>query len=338
MTSRKIFTKSDFDYLLPPELIASKPARNRTGSRLLAMAGDSLNDLRFSNLPELLRPGDVVVVNDTKVIKARLLGTKKTGGRTEILIERIESEFVALCHVRSSRGLKIAHEVDIGSYTARLVGRVEDLHRVAFNAPVVQVLEDCGHVPLPNYIQRPDTLEDEARYQTVYAREEGAIAAPTAGLHFDADLIQQIEIMNIRMVPITLHVGAGTFQSLRENDLSNVSMHSERYSIPQSTRDAIDNCEGRVVAVGTTVVRTLESANATGEDRGETRLFISPGFKFDVVDALVTNFHLPESTLIMLVCAFAGFDRVMNAYKVAVEKQYRFFSYGDAMWCEKHEF
>ncbi len=337
MTSRKIFTKSDFDYLLPPELIASKPARNRTGSRLLAMAGDSLNHLRFSNLPELLRPGDVVVVNDTKVIKARLLGTKKTGGRTEILIERIESEFVALCHVRSSRGLKIAHEVDIGSYTARLVGRVEDLHRVAFSAPVLQVLEDCGHVPLPNYIQRPDTSEDEARYQTVYAREEGAIAAPTAGLHFDAELIQQIESMNIRMVPITLHVGAGTFQSLREDDLSNVSMHSERYSIPQSTRDAIDNREGRVVAVGTTVVRTLESANATGEDRGETRLFISPGFEFDVVDALITNFHLPESTLIMLVCAFAGFDRVMHAYKVALEEKYRFFSYGDAMWCEKHE-
>lgn len=337
MTSRKIFTKSDFDYLLPPELIASKPARNRTGSRLLAMERDYLNHLRFTDLPELLRPGDVVVVNDTKVIKARLIGTKKTGGRTEVLIERIESDFVALCHVRSSRGLKIAHEVDIGSYTARLVERVEDLHRVAFNAPVLQVLENCGHVPLPNYIQRPDTSEDEARYQTVYARKEGAIAAPTAGLHFDADLIHQIENMNIRMVPITLHVGAGTFQSLRENDLTNVSMHSERYSIPQSTRDAIDNCEGRVVAVGTTVVRTLESASATGEDRGETRLFISPGFQFDVVDALITNFHLPESTLIMLVCAFAGFDRVMHAYKVAVEKKYRFFSYGDAMWCEKHE-
>lgn len=335
--SKKIFTKSDFDYLLPPELIASKPARNRTGSRLLAVAGNSLNHLRFTDLPELLCPGDVVVVNDTKVIKARLIGTKKTGGRTEILIERIESDFVALCHVRSSRGLKIAHEVDIGSYTARLVERVEDLHRVAFSAPVLQVIEDCGHVPLPNYIQRPDTSEDEARYQTVYAREEGAIAAPTAGLHFDADLIHQIENMNIRVVPITLHVGAGTFQSLRENDLTNVSMHSERYSIPQSTRDAIDSREGRVVAVGTTVVRTLESASATGEDRGETQLFISPGFKFDVVDALITNFHLPESTLIMLVCAFAGFDRVMRAYKVAVEQKYRFFSYGDAMWCEKHE-
>ena len=335
--SKKIFTKSDFDYLLPPELIASKPASNRTGSRLLSLAGDSLNHLRFTDLPELLRPGDVVVVNDTKVIKARLLGTKKTGGRTEILIERIESEIVALCHVRSSRGLKIAHEVGIGSYTARLVERVEDLHRVAFSAPVLQVLEDYGHVPLPNYIQRPDTSEDEARYQTVYAREEGAIAAPTAGLHFDADLIQQIENMNIRVVPITLHVGAGTFQSLRENDLSDVSMHSERYWIPKSTRDAIDNRKGRVVAVGTTVVRTLESANATGEDRGETQLFISPGFKFDVVDALITNFHLPESTLIMLVCAFAGFDRVMDAYKVAVEKKYRFFSYGDAMWCEKNE-
>ncbi|MXW54143.1 MAG: tRNA preQ1(34) S-adenosylmethionine ribosyltransferase-isomerase QueA [Gammaproteobacteria bacterium] len=335
--SKKIFTKSDFDYLLPPELIASQPAQERTGSRLLAVSGGSLNHLQFSDLPSLLLPGDVVVVNDTKVIKARLVGTKKTGGRTEILVERIESEFVALCHVKSSRGLKEAHEVEIGAYSARLVERVEDLHRVAFDAPVAQVLDEHGHVPLPNYIQRNDTPEDEERYQTIYAREEGAIAAPTAGLHFDAELMQQIENMNIRVVPITLHIGAGTFQSLRENDLSNVSMHSERYSIPQSTRTAIDNCEGRVVAVGTTVVRTLESANATGKDRGETQLFISPGFKFCSVDTLVTNFHLPESTLIMLVCAFAGFDRVMHAYKVAVEKNYRFFSYGDAMWCEKHE-
>ena len=296
-----------------------------------------MNHLRFTDLPDLLQPGDVVVVNDTKVIRARLVGTKKTGGRTEILIERVESEFVALCHVKSSRGLKEAHEVDIGSYTARLVERVEDLHRVAFDAPVAQVLDEHGHVPLPNYIQRPATPEDEERYQTIYAKEEGAVAAPTAGLHFDTELMQQIEDLGVRVVPITLHVGAGTFQSLRENDLSNVTMHSERYSIPQYTRTAIDNCEGRVVAVGTTVVRTLESANATGKDRGETQLFISPGFKFRAVEALVTNFHLPESTLVMLVCAFAGFDRVMNAYKVAVEEKYRFFSYGDAMWCEKHE-
>ena len=335
--SKEIFTKSDFNYLLPLELIASKPARKRSGSRLLALTGDSLNHLRFADLPDLLRPGDVVVVNDTKVIRARLIGTKKTGGRTEILIERIESEYVALCHVKTSRGLKVAHEVVIGSYTARLVERVEDLHRVAFDAPVAQVLDDHGHVPLPNYIQRPDNPEDEERYQTIYAREEGAVAAPTAGLHFDDQLIQQIEDMGVRVVAITLHVGAGTFQSLREDDLANVSMHSERYTIPQSTRTAIDECDGRVVAIGTTVVRTLESANATGKDRGETQLFISPGFKFGVVDALVTNFHLPESTLIMLVCAFAGFDRVMHAYKVAVEEKYRFFSYGDAMWCEKHE-
>lgn len=337
MKSEKIFTKSDFSYSLPPSLIASKPAEKRIDSRLLAVASDGLTHLRFADLPRLLLPGDVVVVNDTKVIKARLLGAKKTGGRTEILIERIESETVALCHVKSSRGLKVSHEVVIGSYTARLVERVDDLHRVDFDAPIRQVLDEHGHVPLPNYIQRPDTPEDEARYQTIYAREEGAIAAPTAGLHFDAKLIQDIQEMNIRVVPVTLHVGAGTFQSLREDDLAKVSMHSERYTIPQSTLDAIDTCEGRVVAVGTTVVRTLESAIATGKDCGETQLFISPGFEFGAVDALITNFHLPESTLIMLVCAFAGFDRVMHAYEVAVEEKYRFFSYGDAMWCEKHE-
>ncbi|MCY3883604.1 MAG: tRNA preQ1(34) S-adenosylmethionine ribosyltransferase-isomerase QueA [Gammaproteobacteria bacterium] len=336
--SEKIFTKSDFNYSLPSQLIASKPTSDRSASRLLALSGDSVSHRRFTDLPQLLLPGDVLVVNDTKVLKARLLGSKRTGGRTEILIERIESEFVAVCHVKSSRGFKIGHDVRIGQYSARLVDRDEDLYRIAFDAPIRQILDQCGHVPLPHYIQRPSTEEDEARYQTIYAREEGSIAAPTAGLHFDAKLLQQIQDMNIRVVPITLHVGAGTFQSLRENELSNVSMHAERYEIPRLTRRVIDRPRGRIVAVGTTVVRTLETAKLTGEDQGETSLFIAPGFKFRVVEALITNFHLPESTLLMLVCAFAGYDQVMNAYKTAVEEKYRFFSYGDAMLCGKHAF
>lgn len=334
--SEKIFTKSDFNYSLPTHLIASKPNQNRSSSRLLALSGDSVSHLRFTDLPHLLLPDDLMVVNDTKVIKARLLGSKRTGGKTEILIERIESEFTAVCHVKSSRGFKIGHEVGIEQYSARLVDRVDDLYRVSFNAPICQILDECGHVPLPHYIQRPDTKQDEARYQTIYARKEGAIAAPTAGLHFDAKLLQRIHDLNIQVAPITLHVGAGTFQSLRENDLSNVSMHSERYEIPPTTRKEIDRSKGRVVAVGTTVVRTLETAKLTGEDQGETSLFIAPGFKFRVVDALITNFHLPESTLLMLVCAFAGYDQVMSAYKIAVEQQYRFFSYGDAMLCGNH--
>lgn len=334
MKAERIYTKSDFGYSLPSDLIASKPTRNRSGSRLLRLDGDNVSHFRFTQLPQLLRPGDVVVVNDTKVIKARLFGSKTTGGKTEILIERIESECVALCHVKSSRGFKIGHEVRIGQFLARLVDRERDLHRVSFDGPISLVMEQCGHVPLPQYIQRPDTDEDEARYQTIYAKEEGAVAAPTAGLHFDAKVLEDIQEMEVRLAPITLHVGAGTFQPLRTNDLSNVAMHAERYVIPPSTRRVMDQAE-RIVAVGTTVVRTLESAELSGEDQGETQLFISPGFEFRAVDVLITNFHLPESTLLMLVCAFAGYNHVMKAYRAAIEERYRFFSYGDAMLCER---
>ncbi|MCY4144757.1 MAG: tRNA preQ1(34) S-adenosylmethionine ribosyltransferase-isomerase QueA [Gammaproteobacteria bacterium] len=331
------FSKTDFAYQLPPSLIASHPTPERTDSRLLALHGDSVRHLKFNGLPDLLRPGDLLVVNDTKVIKARLIGHKATGGRVEILIERVETGWIAVCHVKASRGLSHRHHVKIDRFSAKLIDRDEDLFRLEFDSPIRQVIDECGHVPLPNYLERPDTQEDESRYQTVYARSEGAIAAPTAGLHFSKALLQQIRETGIRIEPITLHVGAGTFQPVRDNDLSLVNMHSERYEIPTSTRDAIAQCSGRVVAVGTTVVRTLESAELTGNDEGETNLFISPGFEFKVVDALITNFHLPESTLIMLVCAFCGYERTMNAYDVAVENGYRFYSYGDAMWCKRDD-
>ena len=334
---QKKFRKSDFHYELPASLIAREPAPERTESRLLVLRGEQTQHRRFIDLPKLLRTDDLLIVNDTKVIKARLMGQKETGGRVELLIERIESDSTALCHVKASRGLKHTHTVKIGRFEATLIERVGDLHRMKFTSPVQTILEECGHVPLPNYLDRPDTKEDEIRYQTVYARKEGAVAAPTAGLHFTRELMHQIEDLGVSIEPITLHVGAGTFQALRDDDLALVNMHRERYTIPQNTRDAITGCTGRVVAVGTTVVRALESAALTGRDQGETQLFISPGFKFRVVDALITNFHLPESTLIMLVCAFAGYERVLKAYETAVCNDYRFFSYGDAMWCERNE-
>ena len=335
--SKALFKKSDFAYTLPQELIASHPLKEREESRLLVCGQNELHDLRFSDITTLLRPGDLVIVNDTKVVKARLRGEKTTGGRVEILIERVESENVALCHVKSSRGVKLHHELILDSYSARLIDREEDLFRLRFSAPVQLIMSEIGEVPLPSYIARMPNRSDESRYQTVYAKAEGAVAAPTAGLHFSSVLLEQIRMQGVKIETVTLHVGAGTFQSLRENDLSKVRMHSEMYSIPERTREAIATRQGRVIAIGTTVVRTLESAELTGRDSGETRLFIAPGFRFRVVDALVTNFHLPESTLLMLVCAFAGYDRIRNAYEAAIERRYRFYSYGDAMWCERSE-
>lgn len=331
------YSKRDFVYQLPISLIASHPTPKRTDSRLLALQGEGMLHLKFDKLRELLCPGDLLVVNDTKVIKARLIGQKETGGRVEILIERIESDRIAICHVKASRGLTGRHRVRIEHFSVKLIEREGDLFRLEFDSPVRRIIEECGHVPLPNYLDRPDTKQDETRYQTVYARSEGAVAAPTAGLHFTDALLREIREMGVRIEPITLHVGAGTFQPVRDSDLSQVEMHSERYSIPAGTREAIEVCSGRVIAVGTTVVRTLESAELTKSDEGETNLFVSPGFEFQVVDALITNFHLPESTLIMLVCAFCGYERTMRAYEVAVQGKYRFFSYGDAMWCERNE-
>ncbi len=330
-------TKSDFNYELPSELIARVPIPHRTDSRLLTVDGSPFRHLTFSNLPQLLQRNDLLIVNDTKVIKARLRGRKESGGKVEVLIERIESTHIAVCQVKASRGLAERHVVHIGPYTARLLNRVGDLFRLSFSEPVDDVLEECGEVPLPTYVDRPPEDSDETRYQTVYAQEPGAVAAPTAGLHFTKELLNQLRDMGVQIEPITLHVGAGTFQPLRTERLEEVSLHSERYVILESTRHAIDSCSGRVVAVGTTVVRALEGAQKTNRDAGETDLFISPGFEFRVVDALITNFHLPESSLLMLVCAFAGHDRTMRAYQAAVQHKYRFFSYGDAMWCERNE-
>ena len=335
---KKPLKKSDFYYELPTDLVAKHPLERRTNSRLLVVQKRRLEGKKFSDLPSLLNPRDLVIVNNTKVIPARLIGKKVTGGKVEILIERVESDRLATCHVKASRGLKESQTVLIGETEARLVERRDDLFLMHFDEPVADLLNKVGQVPLPNYLNRPPTDMDKDRYQTVYAKEQGAVAAPTAGLHFSNRLLEEIKAKGVEIEPVTLHVGAGTFQSLREEDLSKVSMHSERYFVPRRTRNAIENCQGRVVAVGTTVVRTLETAARTGRDQGETSLFIAPGFQFHVVESLITNFHLPESTLIMLVAAFCGYSRVMRAYEFAVQEKFRFFSYGDAMWCERNEF
>ena len=254
-----------------------------------------------------------------------------------MLLERILDTNRALCQVRVSKPLKGNRCLYQDGHRIDVVDRDGEFYLLDFNAPVAEYLDAHGDVPLPPYIERSPDATDEARYQTVYASVPGAVAAPTAGLHFDDDVLDRLRAKGMDIASVTLHVGAGTFQPVREDDLSRHRMHSESYAIPKATRRAIDECEGRVVAVGTTVVRTLESAAATGEDRGETRLFITPGYRFRVVDALITNFHLPESTLLMLVSAFAGAEPVRRAYEVAVQQRYRFFSYGDAMLCERRE-
>lgn len=332
----------DFTYTLPERLIAQTPAPRRDESRLLHVRRDGFDHRRFRDLQELLRPGDLLVLNDTRVIKARLLGEKDSGGRAEILVERIEAEDRALCQVRVSKPLKPGRSVQVGPYRLVAVERCGEFYRLAFPAPVTEVLDRMGQVPLPPYIERTPAAEDSERYQTVYAREPGAVAAPTAGLHFTDELLGALAERGVERTRVTLHVGAGTFQPVRVSDLRQHRMHRERYRVPSAAAAAIAACRGRggrVVAVGTTVVRTLESAAdghggvAAGEH--ETDLFITPGFRFRVVDALLTNFHLPQSTLLMLVSAFGGYERVLAAYRAAVAAEYRFFSYGDAMFLER---
>lgn len=340
---------SEFSYRLPASLIAQTPRAVRDASRLLRVTQADCEHLRFAELPDLLRAGDLLVVNDTRVIKARLRGKKDSGGKAELLIERIQGEFEALCQVRVSKPLKPGRFVTVGDLVngARLevLERVGEFYRLRFPCPVLALLERCGETPLPSYINRdieqPGSQEDAERYQTVYAQNPGAVAAPTAGLHFTDRLLERIEARGVLVEPVTLHVGAGTFQPVRVDDLSEHRMHSERYEISIDAARAINRCRrtgGRVIAVGTTVVRTLESTvGVDGEvvaGGGETNLFITPGYAFRVVDALLTNFHLPESTLLMLVCAFGGHDRVMAAYATAIERGYRFFSYGDACFFE----
>ena len=297
---------------------------------------------QFGDLPGLLAPGDLLVVNDTRVINARLRGFKDTGGAVELLVERIETDRVALCQARSSKPLRPGRIVNVSGWRLRVVEREGEFFRLEFPVPVGGFLEGFGETPLPPYIERPPDGCDSRRYQTVYAARPGAVAAPTAGLHFSKGLFERLSASGVEASAITLHVGAGTFQPVRTEDIAQHRMHAERYEISAESAASIRACRqagGRVVAVGTTVVRALETAAASpggiGAGSGETSLFIAPGYRFLAVDALLTNFHLPESTLLMLVCAFAGYDRVMSAYAQAVAARYRFFSYGDAMFCER---
>ena len=337
---------SDFDYSLPPELIAQHPAPTRTASRLLHVDGrtGAMEDRSFADVAELLEAGDVLVVNDTRVIKARLHGRKDSGGEVEVLVERVLDARRALAQVRASKPPKAGRRLVLGDgVEAEVLGRRGEFFELAFGEDLLELLERHGEVPLPPYVTHEALAEDESRYQTVYARAPGAVAAPTAGLHFDAALLDAIRARGVTLATVTLHVGAGTFQPVRVEDLSQHVMHSEWYGIPQATVDAISGArkkKGRVVAVGTTTLRALESAANREEGglaagTGETRLFITPGYEFRVVDRLVTNFHLPKSTLLMLVSAFAGADTIRRAYAHAVAARYRFFSYGDAMLLER---
>ena len=338
--SARTFTTSDFDFALPPELIAQHPAPERSGSRLLDGSGELPVDRTFRDLPTLLRAGDLLVFNDTRVVKARLFGEKPSGGKLELLIERVLPDGSVAAHMKVSKKpppgtvLRMA-----GGFTAELLGRWPDaqgpLFHLRLSGDAYELMAAHGHVPLPPYITHGDTAEDAARYQTVFARNPGAVAAPTAALHFDEALLAEIDTRGVQRAAVTLHVGAGTFQPVKTETLAEHVMHRERYHVPPETAQAIADCRargGRVVAVGTTSVRTLESWAASGEPSGDTGIFITPGFEFKVVHALITNFHLPRSTLMMLVSAFAGYDRIMALYRHAIAQRYRFFSYGDAMW------
>jgi S-adenosylmethionine:tRNA ribosyltransferase-isomerase len=336
----------DFHYDLPPELIAQHPAPERTASRLLHLDAKSggPTDRMFRDLPQLVRPGDVLVLNDTRVINARLYGTKSTGGGVEVLIERVLDPHHALTQVRASHAPREGSVLNLADgVRARVLARRGSLFRLRFDGArdIFTFLERHGATPLPPYIDRAPEPCDEERYQTVYARTPGAVAAPTAGLHFDSSLLTALEARGAVLAWVTLHVGAGTFQPVRVADLREHRMHSEWYAIPEATVTAIRTAKeqgGRVLAVGTTTLRALEAAAADGEVRagqGETNLFILPGYRFKVVERLVTNFHLPRSTLLMLVAAFGGLDAVRAAYRHAVQARYRFYSYGDAMLIER---
>jgi len=337
---------ADFDFDLPDDLIAQFPPAVRGGSRLLHVdAAGTRVDRDFRDLPGLLRANDLLVMNDTRVIKARLFGQKDSGGKVELLVERVTDEFEALAFIRASHAPKPGSTIHLADdVTVEVLARQDDLTRLRFPRPVLDVLEQFGRLPLPPYIEHTPTADDEARYQTVYANEPGAVAAPTAGLHFDGAMLDALHEAGIRSARVTLHVGAGTFQPVRVDDIAEHRMHSERYTIPQATVDAINDTRargGRVVAVGTTSLRALEAAAATSQagelhaGSNETDIFITPGYRFRVVDALITNFHLPKSTLLMLVSAFAGVDVIRAAYAHAIAERYRFFSYGDAMFLER---
>lgn len=335
---------SDFDYSLPGELIAQFPAPERTGSRLLHVDGIRLSDRLFTEFPGLLHPGDVLVFNDTRVIKARLFGQKTTGGQVEILVERLLPDNEVLAFVRASKTPRAGARIQVANGVEfEVLGRREDLFHLRCHASesLPDVLETVGRLPLPPYITHAPDVIDESRYQTVYANQTGAVAAPTAGLHFDDAMLARLDKIGVKRATVTLHVGAGTFQPVRVENLSEHKMHSERYTVPEKTVALINEAHNqgkKITAVGTTSLRALESAALSGElkaGENETDLFITPGFRFNVVDRLLTNFHLPKSTLLMLVSAFGGHGNLRKAYEHAVEQRYRFFSYGDAMLIEK---
>jgi S-adenosylmethionine:tRNA ribosyltransferase-isomerase len=337
---------ADFDFRLPERLIAQHPPGRRGASRLLHVCGTQLVDRMFAELPQLLREDDLLVLNDTRVLKARLIGAKQSGGRVEVLVERVLGEHEVLAQVRASKSPKAGSRLVLGEgLPVTVLARAGEFFHLHFEGgeTVADLLEKHGKLPLPPYITHAAGMEDEERYQTVFAREPGAVAAPTAGLHFDEKMLAALCVHGVRQAWVTLHVGAGTFQPVRVEDTADHVMHSECYTIPQGTVEAIHETRargGRVIAVGTTSLRALESAATKGElqaGAGETSLFITPGYRFRVVDVLLTNFHLPKSTLLMLVCAFGGMDEILAAYRHAVEREYRFFSYGDAMLIERKE-
>ncbi len=344
---------SDFHFELPDELIARYPQPERTASRLLQLNGNSgeLVDGQFTDVLDLVQSGDLVVFNNTRVIPARMFGVKASGGKLEVLVERVLDEHSVLAHVRCSKSPKPGNQLWLGEnqeYEAEMVARHDTLFEIRFSSEkkVLDILDEIGHMPLPPYIDRPDEDADKERYQTVYNEKPGAVAAPTAGLHFDTDILEKMKAKGVEFAYVTLHVGAGTFQPVRVDNILEHHMHSEYAEVSQEVVDAVNAAKargGRVISVGTTSVRSLESAaqHALKQETelapffDDTEIFIYPGYEFQVVDALVTNFHLPESTLIMLVSAFAGYENTMKAYEQAVNNQYRFFSYGDAMFITK---
>lgn len=340
--------RSDFNFDLPDALIAQHPLAERSASRMLVLDGSTGNikDQQFIDLPDLVQAGDLLVFNDTRVIPARLFGKKETGGNIEILVERITGTNTCKAHIRSSKSPKAgANLVLDDSYSCQVDGRDGALFELSFPMPVLDVLHAIGHMPLPPYIDREDTENDEERYQTVFSNsnKEGAVAAPTAGLHFDDEVLAKLQAKGVNFAYVTLHVGAGTFQPMRADHVEDHIMHAEYVDVSAEVVEQVAQTKaagGRVVAIGTTAVRSLESAAKHGGGAlvpfaGDTQLFIYPGYQYAVVDAIFTNFHLPESTLLMLVSAFAGYEHVMNAYQHAIQQKYRFFSYGDAMFLSK---
>jgi S-adenosylmethionine:tRNA ribosyltransferase-isomerase len=336
----------DFDFYLPDSLIAQHPASKRSASRLLYLNGKTgqLDDKFFMDLPDFLSADDLLVFNDTRVIKARLFGHKATGGMVELLVERVLDTSHVLAHIRASRAPKAGSRLKLAeAFEAELISRDDDLFLVKFLSEVtaLDLLEQYGALPLPPYITHAAETEDEERYQTVYAKHAGAVAAPTAGLHFDIPMLNTIKAKGVNIAYVTLHVGAGTFQPVRTENISDHKMHSELYTLSEETVSLIEATKlkgGKIIAIGTTSLRALESATLSGELKagmGETNIFITPGFTFKIVDKLFTNFHLPRSTLLMLVSAFAGFSNIKNAYAHAIKEKYRFFSYGDAMLIDR---